>query len=152
MARMNRRQALSGAGALAGAVLLGGLLARAAHATPEQAKELLQTLAKGEAKPGKVSIKAPEIAENGNAVPVTIAVDSPMTAESYVKAVHVVADGNPNPGVASFTFSPACGKCEAQFRLRLAKTQKIIAVAELNDGSLWTAQHEVKVTIGGCGG
>ena len=152
MPSMNRRQALSGAGALAGAAILNGLLSGRAGATPEQAKEMLQALAKGEPKPGKVAIKAPEIAENGNAVPVTISVDSPMTADSYVKAVHVVADGNPNAGVASFTFTPACGKCEVQFRLRLAKTQKIIAVAEMNDGTLWTAQHEVKVTIGGCGG
>ena len=152
MPSINRRQALAGASALAGAALLSGLLSGRAQATPEQAKELLQSLAKGDAKPGKVQIKAPEIAENGNAVPVTITVDSPMTEANYVKAVHVVADGNPNPGVASISLTPACGKAEVQFRLRLARTQKIIAVAEMNDGTLWTAQHEVKVTIGGCGG
>ena len=92
MPSINRRQALAGASALAGVALLSGLLSGRAQATPEQAKELLQSLAKGDAKPGKVQIKAPEIAENGNAVPVTITVDSSMTEASYVKAVHVVAD------------------------------------------------------------
>jgi sulfur-oxidizing protein SoxY len=97
-------------------------------------------------------VKAPEIAENGNAVPVTVSVESPMTDKDHVKAVHVVADGNPNPGVASFFFTPAAGKCEVQFRVRMAQTQKIVVVAEMSDGSLWSAAREVKVTIGGCGG
>lgn len=152
MTTIKRRSLIVGAGALAGAAVLSGLAPRQAAATPEEAKKFLEGLAKGDAKPGKVKITAPEIAENGNAVPVTVSVESPMTAASYVKAVHVVADGNPNPGVASFSFTPACGKCEVQFRLRMAKTQNIIAVAEMSDGSLWTAQQEVKVTIGGCGG
>ena len=152
MRSIKRRSLMVGAGALAGAAVLSGLSARHVAATPEAAKKLLESLAKGEAKAGKVKITAPEIAENGNAVPVTVAVESPMTAASYVKAVHVAADGNPNPGVASFSFTPACGKCEVQFRLRLAQTQNIVAVVEMSDGSLWTAQQEVKVTIGGCGG
>jgi sulfur-oxidizing protein SoxY len=85
-------------------------------------------------------------------VPVTVSVESPMTDQDHVKTLHVVADGNPNPGVASFFFNPASGKCEVQFRLRMAQTQKIVAVAEMSDGSLWGAAREVKVTIGGCGG
>jgi sulfur-oxidizing protein SoxY len=83
---------------------------------------------------------------------VTVSVESPMTDKDYVKAVHVVADGNPNPGVGSFFFNPASGKCEVQLRMRLAQTQKIVAVAEMSDGTLWTTAREVKVTIGGCGG
>jgi sulfur-oxidizing protein SoxY len=134
------------------AALLSGFLAREAAATPDSAAQLLKTLAKGEPKAGKVNITAPSIAENGNAVPLTIGVDSKMTDTDHVKAIHVVADGNPNPGVASFKFTPTSGKAEVQIRVRMAQTQNVIAVAELQDGSLWSAAKEVKVTIGGCGG
>ena len=123
-----------------------------ARATPESARKMLTDLVKTEPKAGKVQIKTQEIAENGNTVPVTITVDSPMTDKDYVKAIHVVADKNPLPGVASFNLHPASGKAEVQFRMRMAETQNIIAVAEMSDGSAWTASREVKVTIGGCGG
>jgi len=149
---MNRRRVVVGALGMTAAAALGAVFASPASATPEAARELLQTLAKGEAKEGRVSVKAPEIAENGNAVPVTVSVDSPMTEKDHVKAMHIVADGNPNPGVASFFFTPASGKCEVQLRVRMAQTQKLIVVAEMSDGALYSATREVKVTIGGCGG
>jgi sulfur-oxidizing protein SoxY len=109
-------------------------------------------LAKGTPKEGKVTLKAPEIAENGNAVPLTVSVESEMNEKSYVKALYVAADGNPNPGVAIYEFTPMSGKAEVQMRIRLAQSQKLVAVAEMNDGTLYTASREVKVTIGGCGG
>jgi sulfur-oxidizing protein SoxY len=123
-----------------------------AGATPERARALLQALVKGEAKPGKVTIRAPEIAENGNAVSVVVGVESPMLESDYVKAIHVVADGNPNPGVVSVTLTPASGRAQIDFRCRLAQTQRLVAVAEMSDGSLWSAAREVKVTVGGCTG
>ncbi len=145
---LSRRQAV--------ALGLGGVAATmaplGARATPETARKLLTDLVKTAPKAGKVQIKTQEIAENGNTVPVTIVVDSPMTEKDYVKAIHVVADKNPLPGVASFSLFPASGKAEVQFRMRMAETQNIIAVAEMSDGSAWTASREVKVTIGGCGG
>ncbi|MHC5021228.1 MAG: thiosulfate oxidation carrier protein SoxY [Planctomycetota bacterium] len=101
---------------------------------------------------GIIKLELPEIAENGNTVPLRIEVESPMTADNYVKHVHVFADGNPRPDVASFHFSPASGKAAASTRMRLAKTQNIVAVAEMNDGKVVMAKKEVKVTIGGCGG
>jgi sulfur-oxidizing protein SoxY len=152
MKELNRRRVLLAATSLGAAALLAQFVARPASATPDAAKALLQSLAKGEPKEGRITIKAPEIAENGNAVPVTVSVDSPMTAQDYVKAIHVVADGNPNPGVASFMLTPLSGKAEVQLRVRMASTQKIVALAEMSDGSLWTLAREVKVTIGGCGG
>lgn len=149
---LNRRRVVVGALGATAAAALATVFAGPASATPESAKQLLQTLAKGDPKEGRVSVKAPEIAENGNAVPVTVSVESPMTEKDHVKAVHIVADGNPNPGVASFFFTPASGKAEVQLRVRMAQTQKLIAVAEMSDGTLWSAAREVKVTIGGCGG
>jgi len=128
------------------------LLPSAASATPDAAKKLLATLGSGTPQLGKVTIVAPEIAENGNTVPITIDVDSPMTDQSYVKTIMMVADGNPLPGVASFDLTPANGRAHVEFRIRLAQTQKITAVAVMNDGSMYTAMKAVKVTIGGCGG
>jgi sulfur-oxidizing protein SoxY len=132
--------------------IAGVLAARGALATPDSTREWLAGLAKGTPKDGKVTLKAPEIAENGNAVPLTVSVESEMSEQSYVKALYVAADGNPNPGVAIYAFTPMSGRAEVQMRVRLAQSQKLVAVAEMNDGTLYTASREVKVTIGGCGG
>jgi len=132
--------------------IAGALVARNAFATADQAKEWLAGHARGTPQSGKVTLKAPEIAENGNAVPLTVSVESEMSEKSYVKAIYVAADGNPNPGVAVFEMTPRSGKAEIALRVRLQQTEKIVAVAEMNDGSLYTASREVKVTIGGCGG
>jgi sulfur-oxidizing protein SoxY len=132
--------------------IAGALAARNAFATADQAKEWLAGHAKGTPHAGKVTLKAPEIAENGNAVPLTVSVESEMSEKSYVKAIYVAADGNPNPGVAVFEMTPLSGRAEVSLRVRLQQTEKIVAVAEMNDGSLYTASREVKVTIGGCGG
>ena len=143
---------LAGAAALAaGAAALPGRPAQAQVAS-EFAAALKKTLGDAQAKDGKVAIQAPEIAENGATVPIMVKVDAPITAESYVKRITVLADGNPNPEVAVFTLGPRSGKAEIATRVRLAKTQNVVAVAELSDKSLWIAKKEIKVTIGGCGG
>lgn len=149
---LGRRVVLARAGGYGLAAIAGVLAARDAAASPDSARDWLSAFAKGTPQSGKVSIKAPEIAENGNAVPVTVSVESEMTEKSYVKALHLAADGNPNPGVASYSFTPLAGKAEVQLRVRLSQTQKLVAVAEMNDGALFVASREVKVTIGGCGG
>ncbi|HZP98156.1 MAG TPA: thiosulfate oxidation carrier protein SoxY [Reyranella sp.] len=146
--RLTRRRALSGAlGAIASV-----LAARQALATPDSAREWLASLAKGTPQAGKVTLKAPEIAENGMAVPLTVSVDSEMSEKSYVKALYIAADGNPNPPVAIYEFTPLAGKAEVSLRVKLSQTQNFVAVAEMNDGTLYKASREVKVTIGGCGG
>lgn len=139
-----RRRLLAVAGAL---IAAGG---GPAQATPESARALLQSLGRGTPREGRVNLRMADLAENGNQVPVTVAVDSPMTEADHVRAVHVVADGNPNPGVASFFFTPLAGRCEVSLRLRLQKTQRVYALAETSDGALWIASREVTVTIGGC--
>jgi len=101
---------------------------------------------------GKITLDLPQIAENGNTVPIAIDVASPMTDADHVKALHVWADKNPRPEVATFKFTPAGGKAKIATRIRLAKTQNIVAVAEMSDGSFQMAKSEIKVTIGGCGG
>jgi sulfur-oxidizing protein SoxY len=139
-----RRRLLAVAGAL---VAAGG---GSAQATPESARALLQSLGRGTPREGRVNLRVADLAENGNQVPVTVAVESPMSEADHVRALHVVADGNPNPGVASFFFTPLAGRCEVSLRVRLAKTQRLYALAETSDGALWIASREVTVTIGGC--
>jgi sulfur-oxidizing protein SoxY len=150
---INRRAILRGAGLglMAGSGLLA--LPLSAQATPEAAQKLIGELAHGQTpQSGKVKIDMPQIAENGAAVPVMVSVESPMTSASYVKAVHIVAEANPDAGVATFLFTPMSGKAEVSTRMRLARTQQITAIAEMSDGSIHSAKTEVKVTIGGCGG
>ena len=134
------------------AAIAGVIVARNAAATPEQTKDWLAAQAKGTPKEGKITLKAPEIAENGNAVPVTVSVESEMSEKSFVKAIYIAADGNPFPAVATYEFTPLAGKAEVQLRVRLAQTERLVVVAEMNDGTLYTASREIKVTIGGCGG
>jgi sulfur-oxidizing protein SoxY len=144
-----RRQAIMvGAGA-AGAAVLGVSPAFAKN----DADEAIKTFTGGKTPvQGKVKLDLPEIAENGNTVPMTVVVESPMTEQSHVTDVLIVANENPRSGVATFHFSPASGVAEANTRIRLAATQDVIAVAKMNDGSFYMASKQVKVTIGGCGG
>ncbi len=99
-----------------------------------------------------IYLDMPDIAENGNQVKVAFEIDSPMTEADHVKAVYVLADGNPEPDVVQFNFTPAMGACSATTRMRLAKTQNVTVLAALSDGSFAKAETTVKVTIGGCGG
>ena len=99
-----------------------------------------------------ISLELPQIAENGNTVPLGVAVKSPMTEQDHVTSVHILADGNPRPDVASLHFTPASGVAKASTRMRLAKTQHVVAIAEMSDGKAYITEAEVKVTIGGCGG
>jgi sulfur-oxidizing protein SoxY len=118
----------------------------AAFATPAEAAAEIDKFTGGkEPAQGKITIDLPEIAENGNTIPLNITVDAPMTVESYVSDVLVVADGNPNPAIAKFHFTPLS-------RIRLAGTENVIIVAKISDGRLYTDRKQVKVTIGGCGG
>jgi len=148
---LDRRQFASGAAALAGLLVSSGGLG--AQPTEPAWQQVFKTLV-GDTKPieGKVSLELPEIAENGNTVPVTVSVESPMTATDYVKAIHILATENPQPGVATFHFSPLSGKASAASRMRLARTQEVVALAELSDGKFLVGRRTVKVTIGGCGG
>jgi len=150
---LGRRQVLKAAGFGALAVVGTGLASRDASATPEKAAEAISKFTGGKkATAGKVTVKLPEIAENGSTVPVTISVDSPMTADNYVKSVILVAEGNPSPEVVTFTMSPGLGKAEVSTRMRLGKTQNVVAAAVMSDGSVYSGTKQVKVTIGGCGG
>jgi len=150
--QVTRRQALGlSAGAMAFVALGPGLkVARADEAATE--KSLMEFTGGKTPEAGKITLNAPEIAENGNTVPITVSVDSEMTDAAYVDSVMVLAENNPNPSVATFRFTPLSGEATATTRMRLAGTQNVIAVARMNDGSVFMDKKLVKVTIGGCGG
>lgn len=151
MAELNRREFIIFAtGAAAAAVMATPTVALAeANDSAEQIKKFT-----GGAKvsDGGIELSMPEIAENGNTVPLSVNIDSPMTDDNHVKSVMILAEGNPNSGVITFNFTPASGKAEASTRMRLAKTQNVTAVARMSDGSYRQTSALVKVTIGGCGG
>lgn len=134
------------------AAATAGMLPRVTLADKAKLDAAVSALGADGAAEGGITLDLPQIAENGNTVPVGFSVDSPMSTDSYVKTVHIFAEGNPNPEVCSVHFTPACGKATASTRIRLAKTQNIVAVAQMNDGSFRRETVEVKVTIGGCGG
>lgn len=151
--QLGRRKALVTIGGGAVALLGASIIVQPARATPSSADAAMNKLIGGRpTQKGRVRLKLPPIAENGNTVPMTVIIDSPMTKNDYVKTVHIVADQNPRPNIASFHFTPASGKAQVATRIRMLKTQNVIAVAEMNDGTLYRAVQNVKVTIGGCGG
>jgi len=148
----DRRAFVLGASAVAAIApfLAAELLAQgAAQAWEEALKRIV-----GDAQPidGRVTFELPEIAENGNTVPFTISVDSAMNEKDHVKAIHVIATANPQPGVATFRFTLLSGKASVASRMRLAQTQDVIGLAELGDGRFLMTRRPVRVTIGGCGG
>ncbi len=148
-----RRSFLIGFGAGGLAVVGMTLVPRAVLADAESmAAAIEERIGDAATQEGRISLELPQIAENGNTVPIAFEVESPMTEQDYVKAVHIYAEKYPLPSVATFPFTPRSGKARASTRMRLAKTQNVVAVAEMSDGSVYMAKTEVKVTIGGCGG
>ena len=140
------------AGTVGLAALTTGTLQSFAAEDATAADRIKEFTGGAEVSEGKVSLTTPEIAENGNTVPISVEVDSAMEGDDMVESVMVLADGNPRPEVVTFNFTAMSGVAAAKTRIRLAKTQNVIAVARMSDGSFYMASNEVKVTIGGCGG
>ena len=141
-----RRQFLAAVGG-AGAALV----VRPAQATPaSMAAAIKQIVGDAAVKPGKVKLDLPPLAENGNTVAMGVAVESPMTAKDYVKAIHVFTEKNPQPNIISVKLGPRAGKAEIQTRVRLADTQTVVAICELSDGSFWSDKVDVIITLGAC--
>jgi sulfur-oxidizing protein SoxY len=146
-----RRAVLTGAGAAMAGAALPAIVVRPARATPEEAQAAINKLI-GDAKlnTGRVTIDIPPLVENGNTVPCTVTVESPMTPEAYCKAIHVFNERNPQPNVISVHLNPRSGRASFSTRIRLSDTQNVIAIAELSDGSFWSGSVDVIVTIGAC--
>ncbi len=139
------------AGFAAGAGILSGLPLSASRATPQAMQDAIRRIV-GEAalQHGKVTLDVPPLVENGNAVPLTVSVESPMTAADHVKAIHVVNEKNPQPHVISVTLGPRAGRASLSARIKLADSQQVVALAEMSDGSFWSQSAEIVVTIAAC--
>jgi sulfur-oxidizing protein SoxY len=145
----NRRELLKGAGALAGGLLLVSM--RPADATPASMQAAIRNvLGDVEIGKGKVSLDIASLVENGNAVPMTVTVESPMTATNYVKAIHVFNEKNPQPNIISIHLGPRAGKASISTRIRLADSQRVVAIAQMSDGSVWSDEVNVIVTLAAC--
>jgi sulfur-oxidizing protein SoxY len=146
--RTSRREFLRAAGG-AGLVLAVGT--RPAHATPAAMQEAIRRVVSPDRVAlGRVKVDIPPLVENGNTVPLTVSVDSPMTEADHVKAIHVFTEKNPQPEVAAFHLGPRAGRARVATRIRLADTQTVVAIAELSDGSFWSARADVVVTLAAC--
>jgi sulfur-oxidizing protein SoxY len=149
--RSTRRHFLkaSGSAALAGAV--SRVTLRPADATPAMLNSAIRNLV-GEAplRTGKVKLDIPPLVENGNTVPMTVSVTSPMTADDYVKSIHVFNEKNPQPYIGNFYLGTAAGRAQVATRIRLADSQKVVAIAQMSDGSFWSASVDVVVTLAAC--
>jgi len=147
-----RREILKAAGALAAAAGSGAVgVARPAAATPAMMQAAIRKVV-GDAKvgKGKVTLDVPPLVENGNSVACSVLVDSPMTPSDYVKAIHIFNEKNPQPNVISVRLGPRAGRAGFSTRIRLADTQKVVAIAQLSDGSFWSDSADVVTTLGAC--
>ncbi|CCD92225.1 putative sulfur oxidation protein soxY [Bradyrhizobium sp. ORS 375] len=148
---LSRRHLLQLAGTLTAATALPLVTVRPAQATPAMLASAIRNLV-GEAqvKTGKVRLDIPPLVENGNTVPMTVSVDHPMTPDSFVKSIHVFNEKNPQPNVANFHLTPSAGRAQVTTRIRLADTQKVVAIAKLSDGTFWSISVDVIVTLAAC--
>ena len=133
------------------AALLTVLPLSSAHATPEaMAAAIKEVVGAGTIREGRVKLDLPPLVENGNVVPLTVSVESPMTAADHVKAIHVFNEKNPQPHVFSARLGSRNGKAVIATRIKLADSQKIIAIAETSTGQFWSASADVIVTLAAC--
>jgi len=136
-------------GLAGGAAVL--VIVHPADATPAMLQAAIRNVV-GEAnvRTGKVKLDIPPLVENGNTVPMTVSVNHPMAPEDHVRSIHVFNEKNPQPNIGNFYLSPASGRAQVSTRIRLADSQKIVAIAKLSDGSFWSASVDVVVTLAAC--
>jgi sulfur-oxidizing protein SoxY len=147
-----RRGILLGAAGIAGGIALVSVLpVREARATAASMQAAIKKLVGDKPlRKGKITLEVPPIVENGNTVSLDVSVESPMTVEEYVKTIHVFNEKNPQPNVISARLGPRAGQAKVSTRIRLADSQIVMAIAEMSDGTFWSDEVEVIVTIAAC--
>jgi sulfur-oxidizing protein SoxY len=136
---------------LAGTALVTMLPLSTAQATPEaMAAAIKGVVGNATVREGRVTLDLPPLIENGNTVPLTVSVESPMSEADHVKAIHVFNEKNPQPHVFDATLGPASGKAVIGTRIKLGDSQKIVAIAETSKGEFWSASADVIVTLAAC--
>jgi sulfur-oxidizing protein SoxY len=134
---------------LAGAAMM--VVLRPALATQAEQAAAIRAFTGGVApREGKVGLEVAQLVDNGNAVPLTVSVESPMTAGDHVLAIGIFNEKNPQTDVAIFTLGPRAGRAQVSTRIRLATSQTLVAVARMSDGSYWTGSASMVVTLAAC--
>ncbi|MCA1548184.1 SoxY-related AACIE arm protein [Bradyrhizobium sp. BRP19] len=146
-----RRQFLNLAGGVTVAGTVPIVTLRPLQATPAMLNAAIRNLV-GEAqlRSGRIRLDIPSLVENGNTVPITVSVASPMTADDHVKSIHVFNEKNPQPNIGNFYLGPSSGRAQVSTRIRLADTQKVVAIARLSDDTFWQVAADVVVTLAAC--
>ncbi len=135
----------------AGVGVLALIATRPVRATPESMASAIKAfVGEAEVHEGKVTLEIPPLVENGNSVPLTVKVDSPMTTQDHVKRIAIFNERNPQPNVALFYLNPRAGRAVVSTRIRLGDSQNIVAIAQLNDGTFWSDKAELIVTLPAC--
>ncbi len=148
---MTGRNALTRRTFLDAAAGIAALAWVAPSAASQAADDALSAVTKGAAiNKGRVTLSMPAIAENGLSVFTTLSVESPMTETDYVKAIHLISEKNPVPIVASFFFTPAMAQAKIETNIRLAASQRLTAIAIMNDGTVWSGEKDIVVAIAAC--
>ena len=145
-----RRELMTGGAALAAVSLLQAPQLKAENAD-DQIEAAIQERTHGAAiTRGRVTLGIPQIAENGLSVFTTVEADSPMTSQDHVKAIHLFSEKNPIAHITSFHLGPRAGRAKVSTNIRLAASQRVTAIAEMSDGSFWSDEKSVVVTIAAC--
>ena len=146
--KLSRRMYLSALGLLG---ISGWIVPSLAVAKkPEAMDAIAKIVGSNTIREGRVKLVIPPLVESGNLVVLKLLVESPMTANDYVKAVHVIAEGNPLPNIFAAYFTPRSGRAELTTRVRLADSQRVWAIAQMSDGSFWQGYADTLVTLSAC--
>jgi sulfur-oxidizing protein SoxY len=144
--RPNRRELI-----VSGAAIASLLVVRPASATDETMRGAIRDfIGEAQVRPGRIKLDLPPLVENGNAVPLSVSVESPMTADDHVKTIAIFNQKNPQPNVAAFHLGPRSGRASVSTRIRLADSQTVTAIAQMSDGSFWSDSADVVVTLAAC--
>jgi sulfur-oxidizing protein SoxY len=145
-----RRRFLTAAAGLAGGCGLARV-SRPARATPAAMQDAVRkVIGSAQIRKGRVKLDVPPLIDNGNSIPLSVVVESPMTAANHVKAIHVFAERNPLPNIVSVQLTPRSGRARVATRVRLADTGTVLAIAQMSDGSFWSDSAHVVVTLSAC--
>jgi sulfur-oxidizing protein SoxY len=144
-----RRRFLTAAAGLAGCGL--ARVSQPARATPAAMQDAVRkVIGSAQIRKGRVKLDVPPLIDNGNSIPLSVVVESPMTAANHVKAIHVFAERNPLPNIVSVQLTPRSGRARVATRVRLADTGTVLAIAQMSDGSFWSDSAHVVVTLSAC--
>lgn len=146
--RLSRRMYLSALGLLGLSSWMAPGLTLAKK--PEAMEAIAKIIGSNSVRDGRVKLVIPPLVESGNLVVIKLSIESPMTANNYVKAVHVVSEANPFPNIFTAYFTPRSGRAELTTRVRLADSQRVWAIAQMSDGSFWRGYADTLVTLSAC--